>query len=227
MSSSSRGSPKVVALGAEAAIVRYEFLGMPSIFKVRLPKAYRDPELDEEVRSRRTLQEARVMRAAREAGARVPRVLLVLPRRALIVMEYVSGERFKEAEPKMGDKEACEVMRAVGEYVARMHLAGIVHGDLTTSNVILTDEGPYLVDFGLAKFSNDPEDRGVDAHLMLRALESTHYARASKLFECFMSGYSSVAGEEKAREVMDKVREIRMRGRYIEERRRKAGGRHE
>ncbi len=226
MSSSSLGSPEVVALGAEAAIIRHEFLGMPAIFKVRLPKPYRDPELDREVRSRRTLQEARVMRAAREAGARVPRVLLVLPRRALIVMEYVSGERFKEAEPAMSDEDACGVMRAVGEYVARMHLAGTVHGDLTTSNIILTDEGPYLVDFGLAKFSTDLEDRGVDAHLMLRALESTHYTRASKLFECFISGYSSVAGEERAREVMDKVREIRMRGRYIEERRRKAGGRH-
>ncbi len=227
MSSSCRGSPEVVALGAEAVIVRYEFLGIPAIFKTRLPKPYRDPELDREVRLRRTLQEARVMRAARETGARVPRVLLVLPKRALIVMEYVGSERFKEAEPRMGDDEACEVMMVVGEYVARMHLAGIVHGDLTTSNIILTDEGPCLVDFGLAKFSNDPEDRGVDVHLMLRVLESAHYTRASKLFECFMSGYSSVAGEEMAREVMDKVREIRMRGRYIEERRRKARGRHE
>jgi len=221
MSSSSRGSLEVLALGAEAAIVKHEFLGMPAIFKVRVPKPYRDPELDKEIRSRRTLQEARVMRAAREAGARVPRVFLVLPREATLVMEYVSGERFKEAEPRMGNEEACEVMKTVGEYVARMHLAGVVHGDLTTSNIILAEDGPYLIDFGLARFSNDPEDRGVDAHLMLRALESTHYARASMLFECFMTGYATVAGEAMAREVTEKVKEIRMRGRYVEERRRK------
>jgi len=63
------------------------------------------------------------------------------------------------------------------------------------------------------------EARGVDLHLMKRALQSTHYRFAEECFEAVMRGYAAVLGEEDVKDVLDKIREIEKRGRYVADRR--------
>ena len=214
---------QLVGRGAEADLYLGWFAGIRAVFKWRRPKAYRHPVLDSRIRAARTLREARIMVDARLAGVNAPAVLLVDPDEALLVIEYVEGRLLRDEIGVEPSEESMRKMRIFGRMVARLHAAGIVHGDLTTSNVI--DAGPRLVliDFGLAYKSERLEDRGVDVHVLLRALESTHPSLAGKLYLEFLEGYAEEAGSQEAGRVSDKVREIRMRGRYIEERRMRGG----
>ncbi len=217
-------SPVPLALGAEAVLVSGYLGGERVVVKYRLKKRYRVAELDERLRSGRTALEARVLARAAEAGVPVPAVVYVSPEDFLLVMEHVEGARLKELVGR-GDIE--NVFRELGASVARLHLAGIVHGDLTTSNVVVTGRGPVLIDFGLAAFSRSLEERAVDLHLLLRALESTHPSLAQKLFESFLQGYAAVAGEDMVSRLKERLEDIRMRGRFVEERRKSvwnAGG---
>jgi Mn2+-dependent serine/threonine protein kinase len=110
-------------------------------------------------------------------------------------------------------------MASAGTEIGKIHRAGVAHGDVTTSNMILSKDGSvYIVDLGLAKHIEDIEDMAVDIHLLIRVLESSHYLVKDELFKCFISGYREIVGDDLTRKILDKVSEIRMRGRYVEER---------
>ena len=47
----------------------------------------------------------------------------------------------------------------------------------TPTNDMIYDKKIYLIDFGLSLYSNKPEDKAVDLHLLKQALESKHYRR--------------------------------------------------
>ena len=107
----------------------------------------------------------------------------------------------------------------IGELIGRLHKHGLIHGDLTTSNMILKAEGKiFLVDFGLGEKTKELEARGVDLHLMKRALQSTHYDMAAECFKHVQEGYAIVLGARDAGKVFGKIREIERRGRYVDER---------
>jgi len=210
---------RVIYVGAEAALILGEFLGIRAIYKIRLPKPYRDPNLDLLVRSSRTKTEAKIMLFVRSLGVNVPTILLVDLDLALIVMEYIEGLLLRDLLSNLSPNLTCKLIRNVGSQVAKMHKAGVVHGDLTTSNMIYSNGRIYIVDFGLAKMSKSLEDRGVDVHLFLRSLESVHFNLKDLLFNCFIEGYENVLGSKAKEEILAKVHEIRLRGRYVEERR--------
>ncbi len=210
---------EVVKVGAEAVLIKGYFIDIKAIYKVRLPKPYMDPRLSKLLIRERTAVEAKVIHDLKVAGVPVPTLLYVSIDDGLIVMEYIEGELLKNI---IGSKESLNWVRKLGRYVAVMHRLGITHGDLTTSNVIIKKGRPYIIDFGLSRFSNDLEDKGVDIHLFLRALESTHYELKDKVFQEFMKGYREVAGDLETGKVLRRMHEIRLRGRYVEERRRKA-----
>ncbi|MCD6340455.1 MAG: Kae1-associated kinase Bud32 [Desulfurococcales archaeon] len=214
---------EVLAVGAEAVLMKGYFLGIEAVYKVRIPKPYRDHRLDLRLRRERTLTEAKLMVTAKRAGVNVPYILLIEPDAGVIIMEYLKGSLLKNILNTLPDPVMHKILKLVGAMVGRLHGGGIVHGDLTTSNIIIhRDTGePYLIDFGLAKVSDDIEDRGVDIHLFLRSLESTHYVIKDKAYSYFLEGYGEVVGQEELNKVIDKVREIRLRGRYVEERKRK------
>ena len=216
-------SLRLLRKGAEAHIYEGEWLGRPVVVKHRIPKAYRHPELDRAIRARRTVREAQALHRAKEAGVPTPVLYLVDRKAATIIMEKVEGRRLKELLAEEG-KGALAHLGELGRLIGRLHKAGLIHGDITTSNVIVAPDGSLvLVDFGLSEFSVDLERRGVDLHLFRRVLESTHHEVAEEAWEAFLSGYRAVMGPE-ADEVVEKVREIELRGRYVAERaRRKAG----
>jgi len=205
--------------GAEASLYLEEWQGRKVIMKQRLPKAYRLPELDETIRIQRTVHEPQMIHKAKEVGVPTPTIYLVDIANANIIMEFIEGKQVKQILNDLSQAERTRLCRHIGTLIGRLHSQGIIHGDLTTSNMILTSHGKvFLVDFGLSERSNELEARGVDLHLMKRALQSTHYRYANECFEAIIAGYSEVVGKDTAEEVLKKIREIERRGRYVSER---------
>jgi Mn2+-dependent serine/threonine protein kinase len=212
--------PQLIKKGAEAYLYLAEWQGRKAVLKKRLPKKYRLPALDERIRTYRTVHEPRLMHEARKAGVPTPTIFFVDVKNALIVMEHVDGKQLKQLLNEVSNNERKRLCRQVGELVGRLHKYGIVHGDLTTSNMIYARDGKiFFVDFGLGEKTKDVEAMGVDLHLMKRALQSTHYEFADECFRNLIEGYSKVLDAETVKNVLDKVEEIEKRGRYVSERR--------
>jgi TP53 regulating kinase-like protein len=202
--------------GAEAEIYLEDWYGSPAVRKSRIAKPYRVPELDSAIRRARTLHEANLMHEARRIGIPVPIVLHLDPEASTFIMEYVPGPTLKEElylAPASVRRRRCVDL---GKIVAAMHKGGVVHGDLTISNVLSDDGRLYMIDFGLGDFSTELEDQGVDLLLLNRAMKSTHITFHTEIFESFLKGYSLAAGRKRQSEALAKMREIEKRGRYSE-----------
>jgi TP53 regulating kinase-like protein len=212
-------SQTLLKKGAEASLFLASWHGRKVIVKARFPKKYRPIELDAKIRSYRTAHEPQLMHEAKKAGVPTPTIFLVDMKDAAITMEFVEGKQVKQVLAGVSKKERQEFCTNIGGLIGKMHKHGVIHGDLTTSNMILSGEGKiFLVDFGLGEKNNELEARGVDLHLMKRALQSTHYQFAEECFKSVMAGYSGVVGVEEAEKVFEKIGEIERRGRYVAER---------
>ena len=188
-----------VARGAEAVVEIRE----DDVVKHRTSKHYRNPRLDKRLITERTRAEARLIATARRAGVPTPVIRDITA--DTIVMERVEGEVLKYVTTP-------ETIRLAGEAVGRLHAAGIVHGDLTTSNMIVRDGQCVLIDFGLASTSPEVEARGVDLHVLFQTLESTT-ENFEELKGAFIEGYAGVFPG--ADEVLSREHEVELRGRYL------------
>ena len=202
--------------GAEANLYKEEWYGLHVIRKHRIQKNYRVQRLDSEIRKSRTIREARLLYEACRVGVPTPSIYFVDLNEATIVMEYIEGDNMKDALDKLIQEERNKALTTIGQQIGTLHKNNIIHGDLTTSNMILTPSGKiFLVDFGLGEFSSSIEEKGVDLHLMHRALESAHYKHSIEGFQLVAQGYESATGREQSAEVLGRVREIELRGRYF------------
>ena len=209
-------SPLLVKKGAEANLYLEQWQGRRVIMKRRLSKSYRLAALDKAIRTQRTLHEPQLIHKAKEAGVPTPTIFLVDVADSNIIMEYVEGTTIKKALNEMPEQKRLRLCRHIGKLIGRLHLHGIIHGDLTTSNMILTAAGSvYFVDFGLGEQCDELEVKGVDLHLMKQALQSTHYKYANDCFKAVLSGYAETVGKDGARSVQKKISEIERRGRYV------------
>ncbi|BDC36584.1 Kae1-associated kinase Bud32 [Candidatus Methanoliparum sp. LAM-1] len=194
----------MVIKGAEADVEFDEDNGI--VIKKRLPKRYRIKQLDDIIRQERTKIEAKIMADARKVGVPTPIILDIT--HDTIKMELINGVTLKEVIDE-------RLIERVGEHVGKMHKRGIVHGDLTTANMIYSPEEDviYLIDFGLSRYDEEVEGRGVDIHVLFQMLHI--YDNYDKLEESFIKGYKKVF--DKAEEVLDRVKKIEKRGRYKHE----------
>lgn len=192
--------------GAEAII----YLNKPVIIKKRIKKSYRIEELDNKIRRRRTKIEAKLLRDARSLGILTP--LVIDAREFSLEMEFIEGRKLKDIFEKLSDKKKRWVCEKIGEYASRLHEFNIIHGDLTTSNLILKGDNLYLIDFGLGFYSNRVEDKAVDIYLLYQALKSTHFNILDKIWEVILNTYKIKYTD--AKNVIKKVEEIKERGRY-------------
>jgi TP53 regulating kinase-like protein len=184
--------------GAEAVVEIFE----DKVVKTRVPKSYRLKELDERLRTERTRAEAKIMSEARRLG--IPTPITYDISRFELIMEKIDGAPLKYM---IDEKKA----RMAGILVGKLHKGGLIHGDLTTSNMIVKDEMIYLIDFGLSFWDETLEARGVDVHVFYQTIISSHEDH-EKLIEAFAEGYRlSFPGAE---EVLERVRDIEYRGRY-------------
>lgn len=206
---------KLIAKGAEAdLLLDSDWNGIKVIVKRRAKKRYRVPELDTEIRRSRTIHETSIMHRAKKAGVPTPLIYHVAPQEATFVMEYVEGDKVRDIVNHLDREKRIQLFRSIGEKAGLLHKAGIIHGDMTTSNVIITSTRVVFIDFGLGEISMETEKRGVDLNLMYRMLTSTHFAHTDELFEAFREGYRTTLKD--ADEALDRMREVAQRGRYIE-----------
>ncbi len=212
-------SARLLKKGAEASLFLTEWHERKVIIKVRIPKKYRPAELDEQIRSYRTVHEPQLIHEAKAAGVSTPLIYMVNVPESSITMEYIEGQQIKQVLNNAFKAEQQDLCVKIGESIAHLHSHGLIHGDLTTSNMILNPEGQiFFVDFGLGEKNIELEAQGVDLHLLKRALQSTHYQHWEECFQNVQCGYTSIVGVELAEKVYEKIREIERRGRYVEER---------
>ncbi|MDX9799324.1 MAG: KEOPS complex kinase/ATPase Bud32 [Bacteroidales bacterium] len=198
---------KILARGAEAII----FLEKENILKSRTPKGYRNKELDLKLRESRTRKEKKLLKKAKELIP-VPKIIENATKdKTSILIENLKGEKLSETLENYKEKEQKEIMIVLGKQVAKIHDHNIIHGDLTTSNVILINKTPHIIDFGLGFISQRIEDRAVDLHLIKQALEAKHWRNHKKLFEFFLEGYND---SKECKKTEEQLKKVESRGRY-------------
>ncbi|MBN1503024.1 Kae1-associated serine/threonine protein kinase [Candidatus Woesearchaeota archaeon] len=193
---------KLMARGAEAEI--YEDTN--KIIKKRVKKSYRIPALDEKLRKFRTRREAKVIQKLPD---QIPKPMLIKldDKNTALEIENIKGDKVRDVLDKN-----VKLCKEIGRLLAVMHNSNIVHGDLTTSNMILSNGRIFFIDFGLSFFSDKIEDKAVDLHLLKRALESKHYKIYKKAFELVLEGYKEKSNDYE--NIIKRLEKVESRGRY-------------
>ncbi|MEG3224570.1 MAG: Kae1-associated kinase Bud32 [Methanobacteriales archaeon Met13] len=204
--------PEISAKGAEANLYPSTYLEEEVLVKERIPKSYRIKELDHHLRTSRTKREAKLLREAKVCGVKTPLVFDIDKSSARITMEKVEGELVKDILDNASPEYIRNLGKNIGETVAQLHQCGIIHGDLTTSNLILQNNRIVVLDFGLGKISDLVEEQGVDLLVFKKALGGIHHDISAECFQAILEGYKKYSDYPT---VVDKVREIEGRGRYI------------
>jgi Kae1-associated kinase Bud32 len=198
---------ELIAQGAEAKL--YRDISEGTIVKDRIAKSYRIKELDDSLRKARTKREASILQKIKLISDFAPQ--LIKQEDTKLTIGYVDGRILKQVLD-----EKPELAFQTGRIVAELHKKNIIHGDLTTSNMILNKEGNIvLIDFGLSFVSARAEDKAVDIHLFRQALDSKHVAVAEKAFQNFLKGYKEAYSEDHSdpETVLERFKIVEARGR--------------
>ncbi|TQD95110.1 hypothetical protein C1H46_019266 [Malus baccata] len=173
----------LIKQGAEARVFESDFVGRRSIVKERFSKKYRHPSLDAKLTLKRLNAEARCMTKARRLGVYTPVLYHVDTVLHTLTFEYVEGPSVKDVFLRFGlgdgsvaEERIDDIAMQIGQAIAKLHDGGLIHGDLTTSNLLIRASTNQLVviDFGLSFTSTLPEDKAVDLYVLERALLSMH-----------------------------------------------------
>ncbi|XP_026316539.1 EKC/KEOPS complex subunit TP53RK [Hyposmocoma kahamanoa] len=227
---------KILKQGAEAKLYICKYLGQPTLIKERFQKNYRHPDLDVSITKERIKNEARSIVRCKTADIKTPTLYLVdFERRRLYMQHFeesVTVKDFiinflKEEQNGSGDQinSLDTLAKMIGQTVRKMHENNIIHGDLTTSNMLLVPKTPsnesvwsqinnlelVMIDFGLSFIDTSTEDKGVDLYVLERALISTHNDYP-ELFEKILEAYKGYS-KKNVKEIISKFEEVRARGR--------------
>ena len=203
---------KVIYQGAEAQLIKDKYMDIDVVLKKRINKSYRIKQIDQNLIQQRTREEAKLISEARNFGVPVPIIYDVDLQKGIITMEYIKGKRIKDIFNDLSDNEKKKICKKIGRNISYLHKNNIIHGDITTSNMILKDEKVHMIDFGLGCKNTEIETKGVDLHVLMEAIESTH-SKYSKYFKYILEEYQKENPKE-AHKVINKINEIVKRGRY-------------
>lgn len=204
---------EIIKQGAEAILFLDRFDGEQVLVKERIRKKYRILQIDEKLRKLRTRKEVKLLAEARRCGVLTPKILHVEEKNSKIAMEFIDGIRIKELLNSADLKTVKKISQEIGRLIGKLHANGIVHGDLTTSNMISKNNQIYFIDFGLGEFSRRIEDQGVDLNLMMEALKSTHFKILKVCWDNIIKGYKKEYND--ADKALEKIEEIEKRARYM------------
>ena len=193
---------QIIQQGAEAIIYKID----NKVVKDRISKKYRYPELDNKIRKRRTKSEAKIIFKLQNI-INVPKILEDPGQGRMIHMQYIDGQKLSENLESLDYKSIC---KQLGEILTKLHNQDIIHGDLTTSNMILKDNKVFLIDFGLGFHSYKIEDKAVDLHLLKQALNAKHYKIADECIKIILENYKA----NKHELIIPRLKIIESRGRY-------------
>jgi TP53 regulating kinase-like protein len=188
---------KLIKKGAEGDIFLTSWNKKKAILKAR-------------IRKQRTIRECEIISEVKSFGISTPLIYNMDTKNCTILMQYIVGTLVNELSESKLIKSCIEI----GKIVGTMHKNGIMHGDLTTSNFILSKEKMFVLDFGLANKTNKPEDHAVDLRLLKEILNSAHAKIMNKAWSNFLKGYKSAVGPSRFSKVTNLVKVIESRGRY-------------
>ena len=201
---------KLIRRGAEGDIFFTTWNGQKAILKSRKKKDYRNSSLDYRLRKQRTIRESQIMSEVKEFGIHAPLIHFVDIINCDIIMQKIDGVLVRDL-PNSKLVNAC---KKIGRLVGTMHKNGITHGDLTTSNFIISKGNIFIIDFGLASRTSKFDDHAVDLRLFKEILNSAHAEIFEKAWSNFLSGYKTSVGKERFAKVTSQVMVIESRGRY-------------
>ncbi len=202
--------------GAEAIVYR---AGM-DVIKDRVSKRYRLEEIDHRLRKARTRQEASILRKLEVLGFPSPKVVEMDDKKMLLHLEFIEGPQLKNVLDTARERNS--IVKEIGKLIALLHQNDIIHGDLTTSNMIYREKRVFFIDFGLGFFSTKIEDKAVDLHLLRRGLDSKHPEIAEEVFQKAISAYKREFAD-KAEEILTRLEQVEKRGRYQKAGKKKKG----
>jgi len=197
---------QIIGTGAEAVLIHQD----GKLIKRRIKKSYRIEELDEKLRKQRTKKESKLLEKAAKIIP-VPKLIKTDEKSKEIEMEFLEGKKLSDNLDSL--KNAEEICIEIGENIAKLHDADIIHGDLTTSNMIYKEKENkvYFIDFGLGFESKKAEDRAVDVHLIKQALEAKHFDNYEKFFKAILTGYKL---SKNYQATLNRLKAVEKRGRY-------------
>ena len=196
---------KIVGRGAESIL----YLKKDRLVKDRISKGYRHKEIDLMKRKYPTRREAKLLTDASKFGVNVPKVFDMDDNSMKVEMEFIKGDMLKDILDD--SKKRKEICKKVGEQISLLHDNNVIHGDLTTSNMLLFKNKVYFIDFGLGFYSDKGEDKAVDLHLLRQAFESKHYKHDKEFFKSVLNGYKKSKNYSK---VLERLEKVEKRGRY-------------
>ena len=201
---------KLIQQGAEAKILFDKKNNL--IIKDRIQKSYRHHNLDIQIRKRRTKSETKLLeKASKIINCPVPMESKPFDK---IIIPHINGKKLSENINNFALKEQKEICGEIGSSVAKLHKNNIIHGDLTTSNMILVKDKIFFIDFGLGYISSKTEDKAVDLHLLKHALEAKHFMHWKILFEEISKLYEKILGKTESKKIFERMTAIEKRGRY-------------
>lgn len=213
---------KLLRQGAEAKLYQGTYLGQEALVKERFSKKYRLPELDERLTRERMKAEARAIIKCKTLGIKTPNLYLV--HQDKLIMQYINCPTARDYirdvlnNKNTVDEAQKEILLRlglnIGTILAKLHNNNVIHGDMTTSNLLVdaANDHVYVIDFGLTSTEGTPEDKGVDLYVLERALISAH-PNTEFLFNAILQSYEDNLNKKSREAVMKKYAEIRLRGR--------------
>ena len=194
---------KILDKGAEATI----FLDKNIVTKSREEKLYRLKQIDEKLRKTRTRREAKVLNKLEQINFPAPKLMDMCDKAMELRMDLIQGNKLRDVLYK----DPLNLGREIGNKIGILHNNDIIHGDLTTSNMILDNEIKFI-DFGLSFFSIKEEDKAVDLHLLRQGLESKHHQNWEEIFTQALEGYKQTNPNHKL--VLNRLQAVEKRGRH-------------
>ncbi|KAG2478292.1 MAG: Mn2+-dependent serine/threonine protein kinase [Nitrosopumilales archaeon] len=201
---------KLIKKGAEGDLFLTVWNKQKAVLKARKEKNYRNSQLDNRIRKQRTIRESKIISEVKSFGIFTPLVYFVDTKNCTILMQYIRGTLIHD----LSKSKLTLICKKIGQIVGTMHKNGIMHGDLTTTNFILSHGKIFVIDFGLAIRTKKPEDHAVDLRLFKEILNSAHVSVMKNAWNNFLQGYRTSVGISRFNKVTNLVSVIESRGRY-------------
>ncbi|MDD2644011.1 MAG: bifunctional N(6)-L-threonylcarbamoyladenine synthase/serine/threonine protein kinase [Methanobacteriaceae archaeon] len=206
----------ILAKGAESDILEKSYLGEDAILKKRVPKSYRVKEIDNKIRKMRTKSESKLISDIKTCGVKSPVLFDVNLEDESILMEKIHGNLVKDIMDSLSSDDRFNLAKKIGYNIGLMHNKDIIHGDITSSNMMVDDEGNFVfLDFGLGSYSDLVEDKATDLLVLKKSFQSIDYEIANETFDWILDGYiGSYDDDLNKNMILNKIKEIESRGRY-------------
>ncbi len=193
--------------GAEAVLSGLSYNGRNALNKTRVPKSYRNADLDLRLRRSRMAQEFQVLHRLESSGISVPIIYGYKSDEFSIVMEKIEGTLLREM---LHEEFPEQMLQDLISVVYIMHKSNLSHGDLTTSNIIVGSNGTYtLIDPSMGSVDASDEDKAADLFLLEESFRNNGIERPERIEEIY---YKLDRGNIK---VIEKLELLKSRRRYV------------